>query len=271
MKKELRPVHDEVACEVCGRTTLKGERTEYFLEIGGPGRSGAGERKAVCELCTQRASRAGWIRESAGGDFPAAETRAEPKRPFLARLRGRREESADGEVTATGGELPRERDGGGSGGGPVEPAGSANGAEAAPLERPRSERGRRLSRAGGSRQRDPRHVRAVPTTAEVKIKRALELFNASSHIRTVAGLAKTLGSPWVSVTPAAETPSEVAVVVAWELSWYRYRVELGDEVEPVILLDKGEELRDIESRVEGWNGSFTDEGGLAVAGVGSRR
>ena len=44
-----------------------------------------------------------------------------------------------------------------------------------------------------SRPRSPRQVKAVPTNAQLKIERALELFNASEHPRTVAGLARTLG------------------------------------------------------------------------------
>ena len=58
-----------------------------------------------------------------------------------------------------------------------------------------------VARAVRSRPKDPRHVHAVPTTAEVKVERALELFNDSDHQRTIAGLARTLGDPWVSALP----------------------------------------------------------------------
>ena len=85
------------------------------------------------------------------------------------------------------------------------------------------------------------------------MERALELFNGSGHQRTVAGLARTLGKPWVSAMPDPAQASAVSVLVAWELSWYRYRVDLGDEADPVMMLDKGEELDQIEespARVE---------------------
>ena len=44
MKKELRPVHDAVSCDVCGRTILKGEHAEWYLAPGG-------HRRQVCDLC----------------------------------------------------------------------------------------------------------------------------------------------------------------------------------------------------------------------------
>jgi len=130
------------------------------------------------------------------------------------------------------------------------------GEEAAPPPRPRS------------RPQSPRHVRAVPTTAEVKVERALELFNGSGHQRTVAGLARTLGKPWVSAMPDPAQASAVSVLVAWELSWYRYRVDLGDEADPVMMLDKGEELDQIEESLRAWNAEL-DTDGRVVAGDGA--
>src|SRR6059058_1061780 len=86
MRKELRPTHDAVSCAVCGRTILKGERTEAYLAPGG-------QRKLVCELCIGRADHEGWIRESAHGDMPAARPR-EQRRPLFGRLRRERREEA---------------------------------------------------------------------------------------------------------------------------------------------------------------------------------
>src|SRR5215218_6923418 len=85
MRKELRPTHDQIACDVCERTILKGERTETFLAPGG-------QRKTVCELCTDRAHAEGWIRESAHGDLPASLRRPEPRRSLFGRMRRRRDE-----------------------------------------------------------------------------------------------------------------------------------------------------------------------------------
>src|SRR5205823_12219573 len=116
---------------------------------------------------------------------------------------------------------------------------------APPRERPEREREREPERPR-PRRREGRHVRAVPTTAEVKVERALELFNDSDHPRTIAGIARTLGTPWVHASPDGGQPSEVTIVVAWELSWYRYRVDLGDEHEPILLVEKGDELSELE-------------------------
>ena len=233
MRKELRPVHDNVSCEVCGRTILKGERTETFLAPGA-------ERKNVCELCLARAEQAGWIRERAHGDLPAALLPREQRRSGLfAKLRGRAEPTAAGEVEP-------------------EPGESAEPLADAPAPPPRT------------RPKDPRHVRGIPTNAEVKVERALELFNDSEHPRTISGIARTLGPPWVSAGPDPEAPSEVIVTVAWELSWYRYRVDLGDAEQPVALLEKGEELDELPEGERDWNATAAADGALTV-GVGSNR
>ena len=114
------------------------------------------------------------------------------------------------------------------------------------------------------RRRDARHVRAVPTNAQVKVERALELFNSSDHVRTIGGISRTLGEPWVSATPLAEAPSEVGITVAWELSWYRYRVDLGDADDPVSLVDKGQELDELSDSMRDWNATALADGRLAI-------
>ena len=237
MKKELRPFHDAVSCDVCGRTILKGERAESYLIPGG-------ERKLVCDLCAARAVHEGWIRESGPGDLPAARRRPEQRGSLFGRLLRRRgyEEPAEGvEPEPEWDELVQERE------------------VPAPRERsmPRREA-----------PRDPRHVRAVPTTADVKVERALELFNGSEHARSIAGIMRSLGEPWVAAAPDIAAPSQVDILIAWELSWYRYRVDLGDAGEAVVLLAKGEELEQLEGEPPDWNVQASPDGRLAL-GVGS--
>jgi len=233
VKKELRPVHDVVTCDVCGRTILKGERAEAYLAPGG-------HRHQVCDLCSLRAQHEGWIRESAAGDMPTRLPRSEPRRGMLGRLRRRRPNGAAEPALETS-------DGG------------QTGEEQAAQPRERGDRPPRLAEPR-SRPKDPRHVRAVPTTAQAKVERALDLFNGSSHQRTIAGLARTLGAPFVSAQPDTAQGSQVLVVVAWDLSWYRYRVDLGDEADPVMMLDKGEEIEQIDEGLRDWNASLDAEG-----------
>lgn len=235
MKKELRPFHDHVTCDVCGRTILKGERTEPYLVQGG-------EAQTVCELCFGRADQAGWIRESAHGDVPARGPRPPERRPLLGRLRRRATERSEEEPPADGSEYSEA------------PAAE----EPAESEPPRQEAPQR------ARRQDPRHVRAVPTTAEVKVERALDLFNSSEHQRTVSGLARSLGAPYASALPDIDSPGTVNLIVAWELSWYRFRIDLGDAADPVGLAAKGDELDDIDEELRNWNAGLDAEGRLVI-------
>ena len=93
--------------------------------------------------------------------------------------------------------------------------------------------------------REPRHVRAVPASVEHKIASAIDAFNASDHARTIAGVARSLGSPSVSVRPLEGRPSIVSVVAAWELCWYRYEVDLSDDRSGVRLAAQGDELAEL--------------------------
>jgi hypothetical protein len=93
---------------------------------------------------------------------------------------------------------------------------------------------------------EPRHVRAVPTSVEQRSAAAAEAFNASEHPRTVAGIARSLGLPVVSVRPAEQSPSTMRILVAWELCWYRYETDLGDDWGAVRLADQGDELDELD-------------------------
>jgi hypothetical protein len=104
-----------------------------------------------------------------------------------------------------------------------------------------------------SRPRSPRHVKAVPTNAQLKIGRALELFNASEHPRTVAGIARTLGVPHASASTSKSSAAEVLLTVAWELSWYQFGVDLSDGREPVRARGQGQELSELPPDAQEWN------------------
>src|SRR3954468_15073433 len=99
-KKELKTDEEPVACDICGRTILKGERTEPFLAPGG-------RRRTVWELVIPRADHEGWIRESAQNDLPATRVRPQQRRSFVGRLRGMLDGEDGAEPTAPEDKAPR--------------------------------------------------------------------------------------------------------------------------------------------------------------------
>jgi hypothetical protein len=90
---------------------------------------------------------------------------------------------------------------------------------------------------------------------------AADLFNASPYRRTVAGIAKSLGSPKASIVPLSGVSGEMIVSVAWEISWYQYRVS-PESAQPVRLAERGHELSELEGSFQVWNAGLADDGRL---------
>ena len=97
--------------------------------------------------------------------------------------------------------------------------------------------------------------------AEVALLEAADLFNASTYRRTVGGIAKSLGEAKASIIPLSGDVGELAVTVAWDLSWYQYRVS-PDSAQPVRLERRGHELDELEESFKDWNAHVADEGRL---------
>jgi hypothetical protein len=97
-----------------------------------------------------------------------------------------------------------------------------------------------------------------------RLERAASRFNSSDAAHMVAGLMRTLGRPWVSIGSAAGSPSEVRVTVAWELGWYQWGVDLGDEMRPVVQIDKGNELDQLDGSARQWNATVGQSGRIAL-------
>jgi hypothetical protein len=213
-----------VNCDVCGRTLLPGETPYVFLA--------AGEKRNVCELCTQRASHEGWIREGLDDATVRAGGHNGRSRGLLSRLRGRPahergHEDGHGDHHHPPAQQERERP-------PAPP-------------------------------REHRSVHAIPTNLDLKMARALDLFNASSHPRTVSGVARSLGAPIVAVRPSPTEGSVVTIVVGWELSWYRFEVDLGDEAAGVRLVTQGTELSELEPADQMPNAAADEQGELHLS------
>jgi hypothetical protein len=100
--------------------------------------------------------------------------------------------------------------------------------------------------------------------AEQKVASAIEVFNNSEHRRTVAGVARSLGVPIIAVLPNEEHSSRVDIVAAWELCWYRYEVDLSDDVPLVREAGRGYELDELSPRERQSNASYDEHGALAV-------
>ena len=97
--------------------------------------------------------------------------------------------------------------------------------------------------------------------SEVALLDAANLFNASTYRRTVSGIAKSLGEPQASIVPLSGAAGELAVTVAWDLSWYQYRVSPESPL-PVRLERRGHELVELEGTFKEWNAHVEDEGRL---------
>lgn len=263
--------HPVVACDVCGRRLLRGENPDVFLA--------GGQRRTVCELCVPRASAGGWLREADNHALSVRPTRTRRAGSLLGRLRqlrepgerplrretrpatdivaGTEELSEDGLYdflqTGSGRSDAYEQElyvGSDEADGPIEGGwvGEHDQAEGESSHRGESE---------------------LATSGELKTARALEVFNAGEQPRRMAGVARSLGSPTVTVRPLEESGSTVAIVVAWELCWYRYEVDLGDEAAGALLVGQGMELEELPDEDRLANAGADERGELTLLAVSS--
>jgi hypothetical protein len=108
--------------------------------------------------------------------------------------------------------------------------------------------------------------RGGPVGAQARLASALVRFDASPAARTVAGLTRSLGLPRVSVGAGAGSPSLVRITVAWELCWYQWGVDLGEERRGVFEIAKGSEVTQLDGPARHWNGGV-DAGGRIHLGA----
>src|SRR3954471_12836469 len=130
--RDIHTNQSDLACDICGRTLLRGEQAETFLA--------GGSRRQVCDLCTARAQHEGWIRESGGDELELRHTRHDGRgRSLRDRLRARRERARDVQE------------------------------EVAVVAEPGHDEPDAPARRVPEPPRRPRHVRAVPTNADLKM------------------------------------------------------------------------------------------------------
>jgi hypothetical protein len=119
---------------------------------------------------------------------------------------------------------------------------------------------------GGGRRAEEEPVAAEPilrrlSEPELAVVEAADLFNASPHRRTVAGVAKSLGPPQASIVPLSGVSGEMVITVAWEISWYQYRVS-PDAAQPLRLAERGHDVEELEQSFKSWNAHLADDGRL---------
>jgi hypothetical protein len=187
------------------------------------------EERSVCELCVARAEELAWR--------PAGEVTSErPEHGHESRWR------LAGLLRRPGAPAPQRH---------PQPA----------ADRPEGEQEPAVPKASRPRPAPP-----FDLDAPSPFERAVARFNSSEAGRTVAGLTRTLGKPFASIGAAAGAVDEIRVTVAWELSWYQWGVDIGDELRPVFEIDKGGEVDQLDAAARQWNATVDESGRLGLDG-----
>jgi hypothetical protein len=229
----------DVACDVCERRLLRGEQPDIFLAAGQP--------RTVCELCAPRAAHQGWKRDSEQHALGPAPLRAGRGRSLLGRLRQSRRTGAG---TPSGGAVA---------GAYEQEAGTYDFLDRDAVG----------SDAGHDGAHDaPAYAGAMSPTPPVSdgpLQHALDAFNASEYPRRVASLTRSLGAPEVTVRPGEAVASSVVIVLAWELCWYTYEVDLDDlQGTAARSLAQGTELSELGPEDRLANAVADERGALAL-------
>ncbi len=254
----------DVTCDVCQRRLLRGEQPEIFLA--------AGEPRTVCELCAPRAAHEGWLRETDHGPVSLPAARPRRGRNLFGRLR--QAKPADVATPVAPASVSYDR-----GGEPYDflsgPAAVAREPVSFPGESPPEIAGIAPAAAFAAQRAEaepapgasegPQVGRAAPAGEEL-LQSAIEGFNASEFPRRIAGVARSLGAPDVTVRPVEYLARAATIVVAWELCWYRYEVDLDNEPAATRLLDQGTELGELAREDRLVNAVADEAGALSLSG-----
>lgn len=133
------------------------------------------------------------------------------------------------------------------------------------------ERGRLLDRLRGRQSQarptpDPltrgeeQRVLAEPTGSVGRIRTAVAAFNGSEHLKTIGGVAHSLGDP--TLTAVDLEGAGVDIVAGWDLCWYRWRVELDHGTTTVIEAGRGYDLSELGEALRAGNLALDASGEL---------
>jgi hypothetical protein len=258
----------DVECEVCARRLLRGEQPNVFLA--------AGRRRIVCELCAPRATHEGWLRETDGQSLNLAPMRPRRGRSLfeLLPVPFRMRQVAEPAGEAPGGALGDGRE--------LASTESAGAHETASYDL--FDRAADAASASASVSDAVAHVEAAAETESelvdcelveavaheqpsAYVEEAIAVFNASEFPRRVAGVTRSLGAPSVSVRSAEHLSSVVSIVVAWELCWYRYEVDLSESVVEAQVIAQGTELAELAREDRVANAAAAEVGTLVFTGA----
>jgi len=230
--------HPDLACDVCARRLLRGEQPDFFIADG--------RRRLVCELCAPRAMHEGWLRESeAAQDLSLPPQRPRRGRGLFDRLIQRARQPEPDEQVASEPSRRRRR---------------------VPYDLFSDERGEALVRdqapaAARGDAASPDQPAAAPSYLDI----AVAAFNDSEYPRRVAGVARSLGDPVVNVRSAEHLDSIVRIVVAWELCWYRYEVDVGEQPVVALAAGQGTDLSELQREECAGNALADRAGAIALA------
>jgi hypothetical protein len=118
-----------------------------------------------------------------------------------------------------------------------------------------------LTRASSDETVAPEPILRRLSERELAMVEAADLFNGSAYRRTVGGIAKSLGDAKASIVVLSGVAGELAVTVAWDISWYQYRVS-PESAQPVRLERRGHELDELEENFKSWNAHLEHDGKL---------
>jgi hypothetical protein len=254
-----------VVCGICGRHLLRGERSVTFVADTEP--------HAVCDLCRERARQAGWIPAAEITDeFQEAGGRHRRNNALFDLLR--RWRSGGSPSPASG---AQRAPGAANGSSSLEHAPAA--AEASASERVPAEGGAHAAPGPPAADAgDP----AAPGSASSAHGWAIEVFNHTEQPRRIAGIARSLGAPRLTVRRAdratsAKAPSAavraldpdescVTIVAAWELCWYRWELRLaGDGTSSLELVARGTSLDELPAEDLAGNATVDERGSVSLA------